>query len=183
MSAAGTLLAVLLTVVLPFQAGAAEDRGPIEVQVNNFPETQKVKGAVSIDGVVSHAKYLKKEGIVVPVSRRGEPAEMAHAGTIETDGFTSIVISLQGEIRSDTFTPGTVGVLLVPDEAPVLRALREARQVQFPVESAAKITSGGSPNFSAEQVRQSIAFPRYNIFLYNTLNRTVDANVYLQLLN
>ena len=154
-----------------------------DVHVDNFPETQQIKGSVSIEGTLSQSKFIKKEGLIVPISRRGESAEMLHGGVIDTEGFTSIAISLQGEIKSSSFTAGSIGVVLVPDEGPVLRSLREAKIIQFPIECVAQIKSGDSAFFSAEQTHTRITFPRYRFYLYNTLNRTVDANVYIYLAN
>ena len=151
-----------------------------DVQVNNFPDLQQVRGSVSIEGTT---KYIKKEGLVVPTSRRTELSEMVYAGTIETDGFTSILISLQGEIRSEAFSSGTTGVLLIPDEKPILRTLRDAKRIQFPIECMVHTKSGDPVFFESEQVQQRIAFSRYQMYLYNTGNKSIEANVYLYLLN
>ena len=102
-----------------------------DVHVNNFPELQQIKGSVSIEGTT---KFITREGLVVPTSQRAELPEMVYAGTIETDGFTSLLISLQGEMRSEVFSSGTIGVLLIPDEMPILRILRDAKRIQFPIE-------------------------------------------------
>ncbi len=151
-----------------------------EVNINNFPETQQIKGSVSVEGAT---KYIAKDNVVVPPSQRAELSEMVYAGTIETDGFTSLLISLQGEMRSDVFTSGAIGVLLVPDEKPILHILRDAKRVQFPIECKAQTKSGDSIYFEAEQTQQRIAFSRYKMFLYNTSNKQADANVYLYLSN
>ncbi len=176
------LLAFLFPVFV-LQSAQAQSSQTLDVNVKNFPETQQIKGSVSVDGTMSHSKYFKKEGLVVPTSRRNEPRELSFAGTVETEGFTSISVSLQGEIRSDSFVPGIIGVLLIPDEEPILRSLREAKRIQFPIESVARLKSGDPTFFDSEQVQQRIAFPRYRIYLYNTLNRSVEANVYLYLSN
>jgi len=151
---------------------------PLDVRINNFPETQQVKGFVSIEGTT---RTIKREGILLSPSRRNELSELHHAGKIETEGFRSLSVFLQGEIKSTTFLSGAIGVLLVPDEEPVLRAFKEAKQIQFPIESVCKIQSGDSDFFSCELNNQSIGFSRYRIYLYNTLNKTADVNVYLYL--
>jgi hypothetical protein len=183
-----TFMAVLVFVILSFSAliphsAHAQSSQPLDVNVKNFPEKQEVKGSVSIDGTIRHASFFKKEGVVVPTSRRNEVAELISAGTVETDGFTSITVSLQGEIKSGSFAPGTVGVLLIPDEEPIARALRDAKRVQFPIESVARLKTGDPTFFESEQTQQRMAFPRYRVYLYNTLNRSVEANVYLYLSN
>ncbi len=151
-----------------------------DVHVQNFPELQQIKGSVSIEGTT---KSIAKEGLVVPTSQRAEMTEMVYAGTIETEGFTSLLISLQGEMRSEVFSSGTIGVLLVPAEGSILRVLRDAKRVQFPIECKAQTKSGDSIYFESEQVQQRIAFSRYKMYLYNTTNRSADANVYLYLSN
>ena len=78
---------------------------------------------------------------------------------------------------------GNVGVLLVPDEEPVLRALRDGRRVEFALETSAQILKGSSPYFDGGPVTLPLAFPRYRVFLYNTMSRGVEANVYMYMTN
>ena len=108
---------------------------------------------------------------------------MVYAGSIETEGFTSVLISLQGEIRSDVFSAGTIGVILIPDEKAILRTLREAKRIQFPIECKVHTKSGDPIYFESEQVQQRVAFSRYKMYLYNTSNKSVEANVFLYLSN
>jgi hypothetical protein len=176
-------IAALLIPATALPSSLAEPSGPLEVRVNNFPDMQQVKGSVSIDGVIRHSQFVEREGLVVPTSRRSEVSEMIQGGIVETDGYTSMTISLQGEFRSPTFMSGTIGVLLIPDEKPVGRSLREGKIIQFGLESAAKVTSGAPSFFSADQVQLRVGFPRYRMYLYNTSDKTVEANVYLYLSN
>ncbi len=169
------VVGLLAFVISSPQAHSAES---LDVRVNNFPETQQVKGSVTIEGAT---RTVKREAILVSTSRRNELSELVHAGVIDTDGYTSISVSLQGEVKSTTFLSGTIGVILIPDEEPVLRALKEARQMQFPIETVCKIKSGDSEYFSAAQYDQHVGFSRYKMFLYNTLNRSAEVNVYLYL--
>jgi hypothetical protein len=162
--------------IAPSHARSAE---PLAVHVDNWPEIHKVKGSVSIDSPISHTKFVKKEAILVPPSRRGEPTEMTGAGTVDADGFTSLTMSLQGEVKGSSAGAGSVGVLLIPDEAPIQRAFREARRIQYAIENSCNLNSGDPIYFSAEQVQQRLSFPRYRIYLYNTTNRSVEANLYL----
>lgn len=155
----------------------------LTVHVDNLPETQYVKGTVSVDGPISHVKFIRKEAILVSPSRRAEPSEMAHAGQIESDGFTTITLSLQGEVKGGSAGTGTVGVLLIPDEEPIVRAFREARRLQFSIECVSQLKSGDPIFFNAEQVQQRLTFPRYKIFLYNTMSKTVEANLFITFAN
>jgi len=151
-----------------------------DVQVVNFPATQQVKGSVSLDGMT---KFISKERVLVPPSQRAELAEMVDVGTIEMDGYSSLVISLYGEMRSDVFSPGTIGVLLIPQERSILRILRDAKRTIYPIEATANTKSGDSIYFESEQVQQRIAFSQYKIFIYNTTNKQAEANIYFYLSN
>ncbi len=167
-----------LSLAIVTSSPPAHSGEPIDVRVHNFPETQQIRGSVSIEGTT---ETVKREGILVPTSRRNELTELVHAGKVDTGGYTSVSVSLQGEIKSTTFSSGAIGVILIPDEEPIMRALREAKQIQFPIENVANIKSGDSDYFSAEQNHQRISFPRYRVYLYNTLNRPAEVNVYLYL--
>lgn len=164
-------------------AGLARAAEPLDVRVKNFPETQRVTGTVAVDGPTSHGRSAKYEGLVVPTSRPSEIGEVVYAGTVDTDGFTGVTLSLQGEVKSSNFIAGSVGAMLVPDEEPLLRVFRDAKRVEFAIEATVPLKPGATEYFSAQQPQQRVAFPRYRVYLYNTLNRTVEANVYLYLSN
>lgn len=170
-------------VMLVFAPSPARSADTLNVHVDNWPDTHQVRGSVAVDGPVSHTKFTKKEAIVVPPSRRAEPSEMAHAGWVESDGFTAITLSLQGEVKGGSAGTGAVGVLLIPDEEPIVRAFREARRLQFSLECAANLKAGDPVYFSAEQVQQRLTFPRYKVFLYNTTGKTVEANLFMTYTN
>lgn len=151
-----------------------------EVQVNNFPVTQQVKGSVSLEGMT---KFISLDRVLVPPAKRADVTEMVDAGIIEMDGYSSLLISLQGEMRSDVFSSGTIGVLLVPHEKSILRLLRDAKRTVYPIESAASAKSGDPIYFESEQSQQRIAFSQYKVYLYNTTNKQAEANVYFYLSN
>lgn len=161
----------LLIIMQPLPAHSGD-----EVRVNNFPETQQIKGSVSIEGT---SKTIKREGILLSPSRRNELSELLHDIKVETDGYTSVSLYLQGEIKSTTFLSGSIGVLMVPDEEPILRAFKESKQIQFPIEAVCTIKNGDSDYFSCEKSNQQIGFSRYRIYFYNTLNKTAEVNAYL----
>ncbi len=149
-----------------------------EVQINNFPATQQVRGSISVEGTT---KFITKENVVVPPAQRAATTEMVEAGIIEMDGYTSMVISLQGEMRSNVFSSGTIGVLLVPYERSILRILRDTQRLIYPIESTANTKSGDSIYFESVQAQQRIAFSRYKMYLYNTTNKQAEVNIYLYL--
>jgi hypothetical protein len=172
-----------LVIILALFSSRARSAEKLNVHVDNLPETLQIKGAVSVEGPVSHTHFVKKEAIVVPPSRRAEPSEMAHAGSIESNGFTAVTLSFQGEVKGGSAGAGTVGVLLIPDEEPIVRAFREARRLQFAIECVSTLKSGDPSFFNADQVHQRLTFPRYKVFLYNTTNKTVEANLFMTLTN
>lgn len=177
--------AVVLTAVLLLSSvfTPSQSEGGQLVSVTNLPKIYDVQGAVSIRGTASHGQYSKHEGIVVPSSRRTELSELTPVGTLVADGFTHVTVSLQGEVKTSAIANGIVGVMLVPDEEPVLRAFREAKRIQFPIESACHLVKGASPFFDAMPVTEQVGFGRYRIFLYNTAPHAVEANVYIYLKN
>lgn len=145
-----------------------------DVRVTNFPETQKVL----VEGV---AKALKLEKILLVPSRRTELGELYHAGKIETEGYTNVSVYLQGEIKSSTFLSGNIGLILIPDEEPILRAFKETKQIQFPIEIVCTMTSGDSEYFNCALNNQLIGFARYRMYLYNSLDKNAEVNAYLYL--
>jgi hypothetical protein len=61
----------------------------------------------------------------------------------------------------------------------ILRALKESKQIQFPIEAVCTIKKGDSDYYSCEKSNQQIGFSRYRIYFYNTLNKTAEVNAYL----
>lgn len=177
---AALLAAVLLGVLLA--PGSALSQRVQEVWVSNFPEVQEVTGRVGIEGTVRHGTFTRRQEVVSPVGRQ-EVLNLVPGGTVETDGFTSVVLSLQGEVKDNVFAPGTVGALLIPDEEPVLRALRDGGRIQHALEVEARLTPEESSHFSSQPTEGRVAFPRYRIYFYNSGDRSVEANLFLYLTN
>lgn len=177
--ASAALVALALVVSTP----SALSQAVQEVFVTNFPAQQEVRGSVAIEGTVRHGAFTRHEGIVVPPAGRSETTNLVSAGTVNADGFTGVVLSLQGEVKDYVFTAGKVGAVLIPDEEPVVRALREFGLIQFPVEVTADVAPTVSTFFSSEPAARRVAFPRYRIYLYNSSNKSVEANLYLYLTN
>jgi hypothetical protein len=166
--------------------GARTAKGSQEsttVWVQNFPEVQQVKGSLTIPGPIAHAILVRRERVVVPPMGRLDVNESVMAGVLEADGFTQATLSLQGEVADRQAVSGTIGALLIPDEEPVVRDLREARRVDFPLEVAAQVTAGGTVYFSGQAAHLPVGFPRYRIYFYNTSNKGVELNLYVYLTN
>jgi hypothetical protein len=149
--------------------------------VINLESPHPIEGQVSVVGTVRHATVVRIKDVVVSSARRDDPPQWIDAGSVETDGFTELVLSLQGQIKGSVSQVGTVGVVLVPDEEPFLQALSE-RVVQLPLEVTAEVTPE-AVFFSGSESLLPIAFPSYRVFLYNTSGQGAEVNVYLYLTN
>ncbi len=178
--AAALSAAALLLFLSPFDAPRSQEEIQ-RVLVTNFPHTQQVAGTVSIDGVVRHAALQRVKDIQVPPVGPKETTRLIQAGTLATDGFTAVVLGLNGQTRGRTLRSGAVGALLIPDEETVSRAFEEEGLTQFPIEIAASSVSGASLNFSSTQQRFTLGFPRYRVLLYNTTDKTATVNLYAYL--
>jgi hypothetical protein len=176
------LLLALLLVPLPagFTPRLSAD-APSEVVVTNFPEIQKVAGKVSVAEPVPHSALVRRLDVVVPPVPRSATTGLVEAGTVDAAGFTHAVLGLRGEVQGNLLKEGTVGAVLVPDEEPVLAALREQGRYDFPVEVRAEVLKKDRGYFASGQPRRVLGFPRYRVFLYNTSDRSVNADLYVYL--
>ena len=174
------LAALLLLLVVP--AGTLRSQEEIQpVRVTNFPATQQVAGSISVDGVIRHSATQRLKDILVsPVGPR-ETTRLVQAGTLATDGFTSVVLSLAGQTRAKAVRPGAVGAILVPDDEAIMRAFEDEGMAQFPIEIAAPAVTGASLHFASAPERFTVAFPRYRVFFYNTTDKTANVNLYAYL--
>jgi len=170
---------LLLSVLLVEHAWSQQHQ---EVVVANFPEIQRVEGNVSVQGTVRHAKLVRRENQVVPPVAREETKDLIEAGSLDTDGFTSVVLSLQGEVRGTLSRGGPVGAILVPAEREVMDMLNEQGRIHFPLEVTAALGRREVTTFSS-QIHLTVGFPRYNVYLYNSTDKSVDVDLYLYLMN
>jgi hypothetical protein len=172
---------LLATAVLPASSQVGRDRGEVvPVTVTNFPDLVRVEGTVSVEGPIDHTTLRSLTEVVVPPVRRDDFNHLVDAGQVMTDGFASVVLSLVGELKGPSGRSGEVGVVLVPEEERVLRALNERGQFLLPLEVTAEPTPG-SPYFAGESKRFAVAYPRYRALLYNHGERTVSVTVHAYL--
>lgn len=172
----------LLVVFLFLPAGRALSQEMIEVVVRNWPESFKVEGPVEVTGgPLRRAQLVEKLELVVPPVGRKDLQRWFDAGTIETDGYPAIVLSLAGQQRGQQTRVGEVGAVLVPDADFVQQVYDEQRVPVFSLEVAVDGVGPSTPYFSAEQKRFVVGFPRYRVRLYNTTDKTVTANLYAYL--
>ena len=178
-------IAVLTVLVLGVSAwfGVAQGAEVSPVVVTNFPEVQKIDGAVSIEGPLVSGSLQRIEEVVVSPVDRGAATRMDAQGAVTTDGYTSLVVSLVGEVQGSVDREGTLGVVLAPDDSVVNRALRQDSVVLFPLEVTVEIPLGSPGWINAESKSFQIAFPSYRVYLYNTSDKSVATTVYVYLTN
>ena len=155
----------------------------LDVFVTNFPELQRVSGSVSVDGTIKHSNFEKIEEIVIPPIGPADPRKLIDGGTIATDGFTSLVLSLSGQPGGKAFQAGAVGVILTPEEEAITKVFKEEGKAQFSIEVEAAVEAGPTKSFTSEPTRMLIAFPAYRVWFYNTTQKSVKANLFVYLTN
>lgn len=176
------ILAAILVFALVFEPRAQSD-DVTSVRVTNFPAVQPIHGTVVLDAPTPHAILVQRENVQVPPIKRSEITNLVNAGTIQTEGYTYAILSLQGEMKAQFWEAGTVGALLVPEEGPVQRAMRDGQRIQFPMEVSTRIEVGDSTYWNAEQVKLNVGFRTYRVYFYNSTSKGVEANLYVYLCN
>ena len=175
------LLLLILILLLPPGRSLAEEVQ--RVLVTNFPDLQRITGTVSVEGTIRHAVAQPFKEIIVTPASPSQIQRFTQGGTLVTDGFTSVVLGLSGQFRTNISRPGTIGVILLPEEEPILRAFEEDGKLFFPLEVKVATVAGPSPFFASSQEKLTIAFPRYRIFYYNTSEHGVSVNLHVYLTN
>lgn len=147
------------------------------VWVVNPTKTCSVQGKVSVDGPISQGSMVVLRDILAPPVGPKDTTCLISAGTLTTDGFTTMVVGVAGQIMDQMVKAGDVGAFLVPDDEPVQRALDENGQLLVPAEVKASTGDGMSPYFSSTQSRVTVAIPRYRVMLYNTSDTSATVTV------
>ena len=104
------------------------------VLVTNFPDVQRIEGKVNVKGAIRLAEMVTFKEIIVPPVDPTETTRLVEAGTLITDGFTNVVLSLHGVVRGDVKRSGDIGVILIPDEKTVQDAFNEQGKIHFSLE-------------------------------------------------
>lgn len=188
------LIGVFLLWVLVPNGSQLEAQSPDKAQpvyVVNQPQTVTVQGQVtlagpiegevSVRGPIPQGRTIVFSDVEVAPVQKTEISRLVRAGTLATEGFVNMVVSLAGMQRSTPTRAGEVGLVLIPEEELPLRALEEFGQWLFALEAKAKSTPQAAPYFASEPLRATVAFPRYRVLLYNTSDRTVSVTVYAYL--
>lgn len=151
------------------------------VFVTNFPGKQEIEGRVRVQGPLPASSFsVIQDAVVTPVV----PSDTLHlfpGGTITTEGFSQVVLSLNGITKGNIVRPGQVGALLIPDVPSVVEAFEQEGQLQFALEVVTPNLGSKSERFSSPSPRFSLAFPRYRVFFYNTTDKSVSVNLFLNL--
>lgn len=174
------LLVVASAAVLVLLSGGTTDALPqteTPVHVTNFPDIQRITGTVRVEGVDSFGSLVTLDSTNVSPVPRSATTRLIDAGTIETDGYSHVVLSLYGEVRGELTRPGTLGAILVPDTETAERLLKTKSVFLFPVELAAALTPDGRSVFQSSQLRVVVAFPRYRVLFWNSSDKTVIATL------
>jgi len=177
------LAAAALFVLLSAVAGDSISQQINRVIVTNFPPIQRVEGKVEIDGPVLLSKMKRFERTVVPPVQPSDTTRLVEAGTLVTDGFPHVVLSLQGLVKGKVNTPGDVGALLIPDEESIQDAFNENGSVHFALRVAAPNVRSNTPYFASTQPRHQAGFKAYRVYLYNATDKAVTVNLWAYLTN
>ncbi len=176
-------LVVLAAVSLLVPVGTAVSRELADVFVTNFPAVQEVDGTVKVEGPIRNATLVRFEDIIVSPVRRSDTTRLIDGGVVVTDGYPYVVLSLAGQIKGEVTRPGSVGAILIPDESKVDNAFNERGYTMFPLEVESSVISGNTAYFDSQQPRHVVGFPRYQIKLWNTTDKTVEVDLFAYLTN
>jgi hypothetical protein len=169
MSSRLSKVAVLVSLLL---AGATLGMAQMmsDVRVVNTP-------SVTVPAPIPHSRM--ERFLNQPISSEtGSCAQWVLVGTVDTSGYTRLMLSLAGEVLGSGLK-GTVGAALVPGEAFVQKAM-EKRIVPFSLRAeASEIDESGI--FATEPFSLPVSFPSYWVYMYNTGERPVKANLYVYL--
>ena len=120
--------------------------------------------------------FVEFEGFNVPPVQRDKVTQLVEIGTIDTDGFTDLALSIGGEFREVAPTSGRIGALLIPDIPSHVFLLEKEGQFVFPLEVSVLIQ--GQRLFVSEPHNVRVAFPRYRVYLYNETRSTALVKLY-----
>ncbi len=179
-----SILFGLLIIVFVFTpTGDALSQQVRRVIVTNFPRVQLVTGEVEIRNPVRLAKLVTFEDIIVAPVPPTETTRLVEAGVLQTEGFPRVVLSLHGIVKGQVLSTGEVGVILVPEQPSIQEAFDEQGQVHFAMRTAARGVSSATPYFASDQAEFTVGFQAYKIYLYNTTDKTITANLFAYLTN
>ena len=172
-------LALTATLALPV-ATAAQTVQP--VVITNFPPVQTVAGklAVTVSEPIPATRLASDQEVVSP-GTPDDPGSLTEGGVVDATGFTSVVLSLAGEVKGTLAREGRIGALLVPDQPELVKALREDGIVALALKVEARVGPLPVALFSSDQPALRLGFPRYRVFYYNTTPRAAEVKLWAYL--
>jgi hypothetical protein len=176
------ILAALFIVAL-IPTGVAVAQSSQRVHVINFPDIQQIRGEVNVKGALKLSDMSSFTGIMVPPVEPTETTRLVPAGTLTTDGYSNVVLSLYGQVKGSVTREGQVGALLIPKESRIEEAFNELGQVHFSLEVSAPGIGAETAYFASGQPRYTVGFQAYSVLLYNTTDKTVNVDLYAYLTN
>ena len=169
-----------LLVLVPASRAVSEE--VLRVIVTNWPKAFTIEGPVTVTGgPLRKAVQVATEGVVVPPVQPRDTSRLIDGGILNVDGFTGIVLSLNGQTKGQLGKSGEIGVILVPDEESVRQVFDERGIIQFPLELRTENLAPSTAYFSATRPGFEAAFPRYRMLFYNTTDKTVTVNLFAYL--
>jgi len=116
---------------------------------------------------------------VSPGIARTDTQRLVEVGTVETDGFSEMRISIAGEFKEAIPRGGTVGAILIPDINPFTYLLQQEGKIVFATDVTVPVGAQSGAIFFSEAVPAKVAFPAYRIYLYNDTTSAANVNVYV----
>ena len=143
-------------------------------------------GLIAVLASIASPVWSQESGWFVSFEResvsqipRTDTALFQEIGTIETDGFTEMRISIGGEFKDVVPKTGTVGVVLIPDIKPFPYLLENEGHIVFSVEANVTVGAQTGALFFSEPVVAKVAFPAYRVYLYNDTTSVATVSVYV----
>ena len=150
--------------------------------VVNLKDPHPIEGDVNVLSPIPHSDMTSMVDVVVAPATREQTGLWTDVGPLDTAGFTSVVLSLHGQLRGSTGGTGVVSLVLMPDEENILRAFAEG-EVHLELEATADPVPTNALYFSGTSGNLPIGFSSYRVFLYNTTERSASVNVFAYLAN
>jgi hypothetical protein len=172
-------LGALLLVLTP--SGQVLSQEIRRVIVTNFPDVQRIDGEVRLKEPVMSSRLTTITEVIVPPVRPTETTRLVEAGTLVTEGFPEIVLSLHGQVKGSVQRQGTVGAILLPDQDNINQAFDEQGLTHFSLQVEATGIRPGEAYFASTQPVYTVAFQSYRVLLYNTTDKTVTVDLYAYL--
>jgi hypothetical protein len=134
-----------------------------------------------VEGPVRQSRLVSFTEVTVPPVNRTNTTQFVEAGTLETEGFPKVVLSLHGIVRGSVVKKGNVGAILLPEQPSIEAAFDEQGLLFFSLETSATGVSSRAPYFGSAQPLYTVGFQSYRVLLYNDTDKTVTVNLFAYL--